>query len=161
MTNGRANGKPIMKPFCKPDARRPPHAISTRGSSFGNEETLEERWSVQNLEYVRDLWRLDTEQYGHLVAMKDKLKDVDHWKNNPYEVTRFVTGPQGYDRAEPLFRAMVDWRIENDVDTLLDTYKPPKVLQDYLPSAILAGYDKEGDPIYLGENCFEANVIFR
>jgi hypothetical protein len=50
------------------------------------------------------------------------------------------------------------WRIENDVDTILDTYKPPKVLLDYLPSAILAGYDKEGDPIYLGENCFHGYI---
>jgi hypothetical protein len=109
MTKIKANcKKPTMKPFCKPDTRRPPHAISTRGSSFGNEETLDERWSDQNLEFIRDLWRLDDEQYGNLVAMKETIKDVDHWKNNPYEVIRFVTGPQGYDRAETLFRAMVD-----------------------------------------------------
>ncbi|CAB9501459.1 SEC14-like protein [Seminavis robusta] len=126
-----------------------PTAVSTRGSSFGTEETLEERWSVQNLEYVRDLWKLDDEQYRELVAMKTKLADVHHWKNNPYEVIRFVTGPQGFHKAEELFRDMVKWRIENNMETILDTYKPPKALLRYYPSAILKGYDKEGDPIYL------------
>ena len=125
------------------------HAISRRGSSFGAEHRLEDRWSTKNLEHIRELWQLNDEQFHELRLFQYKLKDVDHWKNNPYEAVRFVTGPQGYDKAEELFRTMIEWRLENDIDTILDDYKAPKVLFDYLPSAILAGYDKEGDPIYL------------
>jgi len=128
---------------------RPKHSISTRGSSFGAERTLDERWSTKNLEHVRDLWQLNEQQFKQLKEFKEKLKDVDHWKNSPYEVIRFITGPQGYDKAEELFRDMIEWRLANNIDTILDDYRPPKVLFDYLPSAILKGYDRDGDPIYL------------
>ena len=128
---------------------RPDYAISTQGSSFGAEESVTSRWSEKNLDYIRQLWSLNDEQYNQLTLLKDKLADIDHWKNNPYEATRFVMGPQGFDRAEELFRAMIKWRIENDIDTIMETYEPPKLLLNYLPSAILAGYDREGDPIYL------------
>lgn len=131
------------------NGNRPRHAISTRGSSFGAEPNIQDRWSNKNMEHIRDLWQLDDEQFRQLSLFQDKLADVDHWKNNPYEAVRFVTGPQGYDKAEGLFREMIEWRLDNDIDTILDEYKSPKVLFDYLPSAILAGYDKEGDPIYL------------
>ena len=124
---------------------RPSYAISKQGSSFGREETVEARWSRENLQFIRRLWSLTDEQYEALSSMKDKLADIDHWKNNPYEVTRFVTGPQGFDQAEALFRTMIEWRIENNVDTILETYRPPKILFDYLPSAIMAGCDKEGE----------------
>ena len=131
------------------NSSRPAYAISKQGSSFGSEEFIEERWSVENLGYVRKLWSLNEEQYRELVSMKEKLADIDHWKNNPFDAIRFVTGPQGFEKAEELFRTMIDWRIDNNIDNILETYKPPKVLLNYLPSAILAGYDKEGDPIYL------------
>lgn len=125
------------------------HFVNKSGSSFGCEDSLEARWSLKNLQYIRTLWSLSDEQYQELSLMKDKLADIDHFKNNPYEVTRFVTGPQGFDHAERLFRECIAWRIENNVDEMLETYKPPQILLDYLPSAILAGTDKEGDPIYL------------
>jgi hypothetical protein len=130
-------------------ANRPHYAISTRGSSYGAEATLEERWSQKNIDFVRDLWNLTDEDVRQLLIVKDKIADLDHWKNNPFEVVRFVTGPQGYGKAAELFRTMVEWRIENNVDNLLDEYTPPKILLDYLPSAILQGYDKEGDAVYL------------
>jgi len=110
---------------------------------------IADRWSDDNLQHIQDLWQLDEEQFGVLYQMKYKLADLDHWKNNPYEVIRFVMGPQGHDKAEELFRDMITWRIDNNIDSILDTYRPPRMLYDYLPSAILAGYDREGDPIYL------------
>lgn len=123
--------------------------LARRGSSFGAEESLEDRWSDKNIEHVRQLWSLTDQQLQQLVSMKDKLKDITHWKNNPYEVIRFVTGPQGYEQAEGLFRTMIQWRMEHNVDSILDEYKPPRILCQYLPSAILKGYDREGDPVYL------------
>jgi CRAL/TRIO domain len=122
--------------------------VSKQGSSYGREETLEARWSIENLQYIRTLWNLSDEHYQELCRLKDQLSDIDHWKNSPYEVVRFVTGPQG-PQAEEMFRAMIKWRLENEVDTILESYKPPKILLDYIPSAVLAGYDREGDPIYL------------
>jgi CRAL/TRIO domain len=44
---------------------------------------------------------------------------------------------------------MIQWRIDYDADNLLKEYVPPRALLYYIPSAILKGYDKEGDPIYL------------
>lgn len=133
----------------QPSSARPPYAVSRQGSSFGSEEQVKARWSSANLRHIKDLWSLNEEQYEQLVLMQTKLADIDHWKNNPYEATRYVMGPQGYEKAEELFRLMIEWRIDNSVDTILETYKPPKTLLHYLPSAILAGYDRDGDPIYL------------
>lgn len=137
--------KAMVDQVTRNTTKRPHYAVSKQGSRFGREESVEARWSLKNLQYIRELWSLTDEQYQELSSMKQRLADIDHWKNNPYEVTRFVTGPQGFAQAETLFRAMIDWRIENNVDTILDTYKPPKILLDYLPSAILAGYDKDGE----------------
>ena len=124
---------------------RPSYAVSTRGSSFGREETPEKRWGQENLQYIRKLWSLNDEEYNQLLLMKEKLKDIDHWKNNPYEVIRFLSGPQGFVQTESIFRTMVEWRVANAVDSVLDTYKPPQILLDYLPSAILAGRDRDGE----------------
>lgn len=141
--------KSCLKDTTGSNNNRPRHAVSRRGSSFGAEDRVEDRWSQHNLEHIRELWQLTDEQFNELCLFQDKIIDLDHWKNNPYEAIRFVTGPQGYDKAEELFRSMIDWRLDNNIDTILDDYKSPKVLFDYLPSAILAGCDKEGDPIYL------------
>jgi len=43
---------------------------------------------------------------------------------------------------------MVDWRIKNNVDNILDEYTPP-LLFNYLPVAVLRGVDREGDPIHI------------
>lgn len=44
---------------------------------------------------------------------------------------------------------MIQWRIEYGTDRLLQEYVPPRALLYYVPSAILKGFDKDGDPIYL------------
>ena len=131
------------------DNNKTKRAFSHSGSSFGAEDKPSDRWSDKNLEHVRQLWSLTDLQFQQLQSMKDRLADIDHWKNNPYELIRFIMGPQGYEETEKLFRDMIVWRLEHDVDNILDYYKPPKILYDYIPSAVLQGYDKEGDPIYL------------
>ena len=48
-----------------------------------------------------------------------------------------------------MFKNMIEWRKENNVETILKDYTPDKLLWRYYPGAMLKGYDKEGDPVYL------------
>lgn len=107
------------------------------------------RWNEDDFLKVIWVWDLSQDQINKMRELELKLYDVTHWKNNPFEVVRFMMGPLGYKPAERLFRRMVAWRIDNDVDTILQDYTPPPVLMDYVPSAILHGLDHDGDPIYL------------
>jgi len=107
------------------------------------------RWSEEDFLKVVWVWDLSQDEIDKMRELEVKLYDVTHWKNNPFEVVRFMKGPQGYKPAERLFRRMVLWRIDYGVDTILQDYTPPPVLMDYVPSAILHGLDHDGDPIYL------------
>lgn len=40
---------------------------------------------------------------------------------------------------------MIQWRIEYGADRLLHEYVPPRALLYYVPSAILKGYDRDGE----------------
>jgi hypothetical protein len=67
-------------------------------------------------------------------------------------VVRFLRARPGkVDAAESMFRAMIAWRIENQVDSILQgDYQPDQKMLDYYPGAIMQGLDKEGDPVYVG-----------
>lgn len=107
------------------------------------------RWEEIDFLKVCHVWQLTDSEIQQMRILESKLDDIDHWKNNPFEVVRFLKGPQGYKACEKLFRSMIQWRIDQNVDAILEDYTPPQVLLDYCPSAILHGLDKEGDPIYL------------
>jgi len=107
------------------------------------------RWNEDDFRKVVRVWELSQDEVNKMRELETKLLDVAHWKNNPFEVVRFMKGPQGYKPAERLFRRMIDWRVREHVDTILDDFTPPQVLMEYVPSAILHGLDHEGDPIYL------------
>jgi CRAL/TRIO domain len=108
----------------------------------------EDPWSEENLKAAIDLWELDQKQIARLLDLKERLKDcAHHWKYNPHAILRFMTSPQGAN-AESLFRKMVQWRMENNIDKFLDEYKPPQILLDYNISTIMDQYDRDGDPIY-------------
>ena len=47
--------------------------------------------------------------------------------------------------VEGKIREMIDWRITSNVDQMLSEYVPPRALLYYVPSAILKGYDKDGE----------------
>ena len=107
------------------------------------------RWTEEDFYKVIRVWDLSQDEINKMRELEEKLSDVTHWKNNPFEVVRFLKGPQGHKPAEKLIRKMVDWRVANHVDSILEDYTPPALLLDYCPSAILHGLDHDGDPIYL------------
>ena len=110
----------------------------------------EDVWSKGAIEFTSTLWDLSDEEIDQFMELKDRIKDIDHWKNQPMEVVRFLRArPGDVTAAEKMFRKMIQWRKDNDVESILETYTPPQVLLDLYPGAMLDGCDKEGDPIYL------------
>jgi len=78
------------------------------------------------------------------------VADVDHPWNDPHVLLRYMYAPHGYKHAERLFRNMIQWRLDHNVDTILETYTPPPALLRYAsPLAFLRGLDRDGDPIYV------------
>lgn len=108
-----------------------------------------DRWCDDNVQDVVGLWQLSKEEEKRLGELKRKLADVNHFKNDPHILVRFMHSPCGPDGAEAAFRRMVQWRRDNQVDNILDDYVPPQTLLDTVPSAILRDFDNEGDPIYV------------
>ncbi|CAB9501461.1 SEC14-like protein 4 [Seminavis robusta] len=113
------------------------------------EQTNDERWSDANIQKVVKQWKLSDLEEQQLRQIKLRMADLDHWKNNPLDVVRYLRGPGKFEQVEGKIREMIEWRIQYGADSLLETYRPPRTLLYYVPSAILKGYDREGDPIYL------------
>ena len=98
-----------------------------------------------------DLWELSETQQLQLRDLQNRLRSIQHWKNSPDTVVRFLRArPGDLDAAETMFRNMIQWRSETGADTILEDYDPPKLLREYFPGAVLKGLDREGDPIYVG-----------
>lgn len=109
------------------------------------------RWSEAELEFSIHHWQIPELQQAQLLELRDRLQDIDHWKNSPDTVIRFLRARSGNVKAaEIMFRNMIQWRIDNQVDNVLEDYHPPALLQEYFPGAILKGFDRDGDPIYVG-----------
>jgi len=120
----------------------------------GDVVELDGEWCPSKVEKTAALWQLSTKERVELEQLGRRLRDIgEYHKNKPADVVRFLRArPGDVDAAEIMFRAMVDWRKENNVDSILDSYHPPKKLVDYFPAAILRGLDKEGDPVFLSRD---------
>lgn len=89
-------------------------------------------------------------EQNKLRELGTRLSDVDHWKNDPFDAVRFLhQNDMDVDQAEDLFRAMVKWRLENDIDGFMDRYQEPSELFWHSPFALLSGLDRDGDPIFV------------
>jgi CRAL/TRIO domain len=106
-------------------------------------------WSEENIQNVVRLWKLSSETEQQLRELQYRVEDIDHFKNDPHWLVRFMHAPWGRNNAEAMFRKMIEWRRLNHVDTIFDDYVPSRLLLDCVPSAILKDYDYEGDPIYI------------
>lgn len=130
--------------------------IDSNGQSFlvddgvDNIEHREEEWSSSNVDKIAELWKLSDQERTNLEQLGLRLRDIDHFKNNPGVAVRFLRGarPRGdLKAAETMFRKMIQWRMENNVDTILQDYQPPPDLLDYWPMCTMDRLDKDGDPI--------------
>jgi len=112
-----------------------------------------QQWSDIAIEKAITNWKLTEKEQRQLMSFKIKLSDdeVDHFKNTPHELGKYIRGPKGPDHAEEFFRSVMRWRknSDEDIDNMLDDYKMPRTLWEYAPSGLLEGVDREGDPIYL------------
>ena len=114
----------------------------------GKDTATSSPWSLHNLQECATLWELTPDETIKLQTLKDKLHDIDHPKNDPYEVVRFLKEYNGnVVTAERNFRRMIQWRIKNDIDSILQ--EEPPTIQKYFPAGVLAGVDHDGDPIHL------------
>ena len=110
----------------------------------------EDVWDTNAIDFTSKMWQLSDVEHGQFLELRNSIKDVKHWKNQPMEVVRFLRArPGNVKAAESMFRKMINWRKENDVENILESYTPPQVLLELYPGAMLEGCDKEGDPIYL------------
>jgi len=110
-----------------------------------------EPWSDSNLNEVFDLWKLSEEDQQLLMNLKERTSDLSHhpW-HDPHVLLRYMFGPHGYQQAEPLFRNMIAWRLEQRVDHIFEEYTPHPVLVRYAsPLVFLKDYDYDNDPIYV------------
>lgn len=124
--------------------------LSESSEEFYNDvDSHEERWSEDNIARAIEVWKLNDEEKRHLRNLKHKLSNIQHPKNIPHELVKYIKGPKGHDKAEEIFRNMIEWRREFGTDTILDEYKPPYILYNYIATSMLKGVDYEGDPVYV------------
>lgn len=113
-------------------------------------ESTASRWSETNLREVVDAWQFTDEEQWKLLDLKERVADINHWKNDPAELARFIKEHNfDVDKAESMFRSMIDWRRDNDIDTFMERYVEPPALFHYAPIFLLQGLDKDGDPIFV------------
>ena len=112
--------------------------------------TREERWSHANFVGMTTLWKFSVEHQAHMRHLQQLLADVDHWKNDPYEVARYlVEYHYNVEKAAKMFRNMVAWRRANHMETFLADYGLPPEIVQYLPLYLLRDLDYDGDPLYV------------
>ena len=122
----------------------------SRCTRISSSNAVEERWSEANFSAMASLWEFTEEEQAKMRQLQQKLSDIDHWKNDPYEVVRYLV--EYYfqvDKAAKMFRSMVEWRIANHMDTFLTDYGMPPEIFQYLPLFLLRDLDYEGDPLYV------------
>jgi len=110
--------------------------------------TTVDPWSEPMLVKTMQLWELSVLDQQKLRSLQTKLADVKHAWNTPEVVLGFAL-TTGWETAEAKFRTMIQWRLDNDVDSLLTNYQPNRLMLDNSPIAFLKDYDREGDPIYV------------
>jgi len=112
--------------------------------------SVESRWNHDNLQPVLAAWNFDPHEQTKLFELKQRLADIDHWKNDPAEVARFIKEHNfNVDKAEEMFRGMITWRQDHNMETFMDEYGEPPEIFHYAPIFLLQGLDREGDPIFV------------
>lgn len=131
------------------DLDRVPSAVDNKAGK-NESDNAADPWAAEEVEKAVHVWNLTVEEQGKLEQLRERLRDIEHEKNNPDMVIRFMKArPKSLEDGEKMFRDMIQWRLKNDVDSILEEYTPPRGIRDYVPGAILEQYSSlTGEPIY-------------
>ena len=91
------------------------------------------------------------EEEAQVREFQQRVADIDHWKNSPQTLMYFLRDcHHKLNQAEKRFRNMIQWRLDNNVDHMLETYRPPKLILKHMSCTILRPdcCDFDGDIIY-------------
>lgn len=111
---------------------------------------VKERWTEENFQEMAGLWELTEEDQNKLRQLQQRIADIDHWKNDPFEVIRYYKEYKGnLPKVEKMFRHMIRWREEHNMEVFLDNYGEPDPLFHQMPIVMLDSTDRDGDPIYV------------
>ena len=105
----------------------------------------EDPWGETQFREICTLWEVSPQDEQRLRILQAKTKDVKHSWNTPDVLLSFKEAEGGWDTVEEKFRKMIQWRLDNNVDSLLTDYKPNRLILDNSPIAFLKDYDKDGD----------------
>lgn len=109
---------------------------------------IEGKWTAERLQAIAVRWKLSNQEQERLAQLQHRLMDVQHIKNDPEDVVRFVRETNSIKAAERMFRKFIQFRIEQ-VDGILDSWDPDPLLKSHFPQTLLNGFDKEGDGIWV------------
>lgn len=129
--------------------------LSTVSSTSLDDSSSEQEQSVDdgvwsNVAFHIEHFRFDSEKVDKLMDLKHRMRDVNHYFNSPLWCIRYLhTKHYKVDVAEAMMRKTIQWRIDNDVDTILQDWTPPAGITDNYPGAILKGTDRDGDPVFI------------
>ena len=71
-------------------------------------------WAEEKFKKTIELWDLSDEEINNLKELKEAIKDILHWKNQPNEVVRFMRArPKDLKAQVEMFKNMIEWRKEN------------------------------------------------
>lgn len=82
--------------------------------------TADHSWSESAFEEMAKLWNLNHSERNDMLQLKVILQDIDHWKNDPFEVARYYKEYRTVKKTAYMFRRMVEWRRSNKVDTFME-----------------------------------------
>lgn len=123
--------------------------VSPPSTDIPSAGTVEDRWSDFHFDTMARLWKLDAVDQGKMRELQRLLEDLDHWKNDPYEVARYLKDFHKFSvpKIAAMFRKMVEWRLANHIDTFCESYGTPPEIFQYFPCYVLKDLDRDGDPI--------------
>lgn len=107
------------------------------------------QWDIDDYNDVVNLWNLSDEDQQNMRELEQRLGDIEYWKNAPHEVIRYLKEYKNVNKTENMFRDMIRWRIDKDMDGFLERYGEPDSLLHQMPIAVLNTADRDGDPIYI------------
>lgn len=125
---------------------------NNQGSSCDKNQLQPHLWSDANYQETMQNWNATLQEEAQVRELQRRLADINHWKNNPADLMRVLRdSKRNVDVAEQRFRKTIAWRLQEDIDHICDTYRPPKLMLDYFGTTVLAPQytDKDGDPLFI------------